>query len=514
MLYMVSNETTFAQSGFANVFFDDAGSVISNAVAPTSDNGVIIVGQKDYGGLFMKIDSSGAIEWKKSFQLMDTYSQGAFSSLISTSDSQYIAAGAFYTSDTAGNTLSILKFNGSGDTIWTNAIGFGSYITLTSVKETFDNGLVAAGYTMNNDAPQNEMFICKLNSAGHLEWSRKISDGTDMLMANVIQQTHDSGFIVGGVAQQLSSYQAQAIVMKLNANGEFSWAKSYTINQVQKLSVNDIVLTDDGFLTGMNKSLEWFMADVVIAKSDFSGNIQWAKNYSSSAWMSQFFGPGIKIHPLSDGNFEVVSGQVYKMDAQGNIVWVSDPFLATTDAAECTDKGFMIVGNGPLMGVKEPQHHSAHIGIIKTNPMGLNANECLSEGYTQYLNDTLLSTDVTFQFTENGMMKPFQAVISTPLINTQPGCVSFFGGLEDGIPNDGFRIYPNPSNDLIHIVSNTKESIQRLEIFDIHGKLALSIDKPDISTTAIDVKSLQNGVYFVRLATSHHSFSQKLIITH
>jgi len=71
-----------------------------------------------------------------------------------------------------------------------------------------------------------------------------------------------------------------------------------------------------------------------------------------------------------------------------------------------------------------------------------------------------------------------------------------------------FNIYPNPASDFVII----KSSIDKLtiQIFDNNGRKVI-----DTNNNKIDVSSLQNGIYFIRIITSNkNSFNKKLIINH
>ena len=78
----------------------------------------------------------------------------------------------------------------------------------------------------------------------------------------------------------------------------------------------------------------------------------------------------------------------------------------------------------------------------------------------------------------------------------------------DGIQNygkDGISIYPNPVKDLLNI---SLTDIQNVEIYDLMGKMMLSKAFPD---SKIDVSSLPQGVYFVRIITDNNYYTEKFI---
>jgi hypothetical protein len=76
------------------------------------------------------------------------------------------------------------------------------------------------------------------------------------------------------------------------------------------------------------------------------------------------------------------------------------------------------------------------------------------------------------------------------------------------VANEKFEIYPNPAYDIINI--STDSEFDQVQIFDATGKLIIST----INEDEINVGSLQNGIYFVKLMSEFNSFkTQKLIIS-
>lgn len=55
-------------------------------------------------------------------------------------------------------------------------------------------------------------------------------------------------------------------------------------------------------------------------------------------------------------------------------------------------------------------------------------------------------------------------------------------------------IYPNPSNGLLHIVNQSEESINRIEIFDSNGQMAM-VFEPYANIAELDLYNLKNGLY-------------------
>jgi hypothetical protein len=80
----------------------------------------------------------------------------------------------------------------------------------------------------------------------------------------------------------------------------------------------------------------------------------------------------------------------------------------------------------------------------------------------------------------------------------------------DSYTNNEFRIYPNPTKDLLNIKFNASETqISSVEIFDMLGR---QIMKSDVASENISVQSLNKGTYIILLKDAEgKSYAQKFI---
>jgi hypothetical protein len=69
-----------------------------------------------------------------------------------------------------------------------------------------------------------------------------------------------------------------------------------------------------------------------------------------------------------------------------------------------------------------------------------------------------------------------------------------------------FSTYPNPVKDVLHI--NTKESLQKVEVYDLLGKSVLSVKNVSES---IDVSSLSKSIYIVKLTSTNGVSTKKFV---
>lgn len=75
-------------------------------------------------------------------------------------------------------------------------------------------------------------------------------------------------------------------------------------------------------------------------------------------------------------------------------------------------------------------------------------------------------------------------------------------GIEDhSDENSEIQLYPNPTNGLIHILSEN-ESIQKIQVFSLSGKLLLE-QSLDALSFDLDLANYQSGVYFCKVITTN-----------
>jgi hypothetical protein len=171
----------------ANVFvakFDSSGDVkwqalytspsglgIGYGIVQTSDGGYIVGGYDNdspFLALALKLGSNGQVHWAKTYNISGAASK--FFSARQTSDGGYAFAGQFYTGIGYyyGYNAWMVKTDSSGNVQWQKAYGNPNYAaSFQKVGLTSDGGLVAGGYTLefNN---QNEAYIVKADSGGHV----------------------------------------------------------------------------------------------------------------------------------------------------------------------------------------------------------------------------------------------------------------------------------------------------------------------------------------------------------
>lgn len=255
----------------------------------------------------VKLSNTGDLEWEK------TYGGTGIDDLRSieqTSDGGYII-GAFSNSNTSDTKSEdskgerdywVIKINSTGVIEWDKTIGGSNHDFLLSAHQTEDDGYILGGHTYSgasgdkseDSRGMTDFWVVKLDEQGSIEWEKTIGGlYTDELFD--LKITADKGYILGGhsssdVSGEKSENRQGGTdfwAVKLNANGEIEWDRTFGGLQAEKL--NSLAQTiDGGYILGGTSNSDASgdksedlrgQEDYWIVRLDELGNKLWDKTY-------------------------------------------------------------------------------------------------------------------------------------------------------------------------------------------------------------------------------------------
>ena len=285
------------------------------SVQQTTDGGYIIAGRSEsnngdvsgnngnYDYWIVKLTSAGVLSWQKSFG-GSGYDQA--NDIQQTTDGGYIVAGHTYSNngDVSENNGQrdywIVKLTSSGNIDWEKSFGGSNKERTESIQQTNDGGYIIAGYTESDDGDvtvnhgSSDYWIVKLTSTGNLDWEISLG-GSNVDMAQSVQQTSDGGYIVAGESYSndgdvtANNGEYDCWIVKLTSAGDLDWQKSfggsgsdgaYCIQQTADYGyiIAGYSTSSDGEVSENNGGYDYW-----IVKLNSSGNITWEKSLGGSS---------------------------------------------------------------------------------------------------------------------------------------------------------------------------------------------------------------------------------------
>ena len=130
-------------------------------------------------------------------------------------------------------------------------------------------------------------------------------------------ETLDGGFVVCGRTFSSGVGGWDGYVIRLNADGDTLWTKSY--GNIQYDEIQDIDITSDGgfIVTGHTWTTDW-AGDIYLIKLDATGNIMWDQTYGGASGLSD---KGYSVQETLDGGY-IISGTTESYGAGGDDLYV------------------------------------------------------------------------------------------------------------------------------------------------------------------------------------------------
>ena len=178
-----------------------------------------------------RVDVDGELIWNH------RYSNGWINAVIELKNGDFLLGGTLY-DEPPHQYSAIVRINADGDAIWTETyredFQRNPIMAITGMRET-DGGVVAGGYI---DTPVGQVgstfnfWILKINLDGERIWSHALPNGENTYsMGGNMTSTRDGGFVFGGQGGGARNEPGrQAIVMKVNSNGEEVWFNRFNRN--------------------------------------------------------------------------------------------------------------------------------------------------------------------------------------------------------------------------------------------------------------------------------------------
>lgn len=474
----------------------------SYASCQNDEGNTLIVGEsyQDYGMVIL-IDKNGDQIWNKGFSVAQSNRHPVFNDAIFTHDSCYFLLGNYYHPEGNQFCAFYTKINNAGDSLWSGSLNLGS---LYRCAESSDGGFILIGYKNNVEGSEHsQIALAKIDSYGSLEWSKVLKIGAFMSSGHAIRQMPNGHYLLCGYYQPEAYVSDIAILAEISDNGEPIWIHTYEDQLDDRdLEADDFIIHNDSIYVLLNN--EW---NSMILKTDILGNTIWSKEIHNTTYWNYLNMGKRKLKLTANKDLLFVSSETFsaytKLDLEGNVLLTGSLFIVANDIHSTENDGILVLGNGPIMLVKNEWNNN--IGLIQMDETGdgINCTE-IDQNYSE--DKQITSSELSFTLL-NGGSETSVIMDITPSIplDIQDGCVDAIGGTKDTETCGQYTIYPNPNKGSFTLES--KGIIKgKLSILNHLGQVILE-DNISTQLLRIDLSKQTNGIYFYKIENKNHTIS-------
>jgi hypothetical protein len=258
-----SGELQWKKTYGNDVFGDDNNAV---SVVQTNDLGYMLFGR---GGYLVKTDAEGNVQSSRTLGLeVHVIGAGGVRVGIQASDGDYVLVGN--TIELNGENVAwLLKTDEQGNILWNKTFTGG--FNVRAVIETNDRGCALAGNW------KNDFWFAKIDSNSNLQWSQTYSYGgtSDLHYVSSIAKTKDGGYVLAGAGDWQASGGIVPWLIKINSQGHEQWSLPY--GHIPYNGFSSVMQTDDeGYVVALSDS-------AVLIRTDTSGSEQWNMTYADTS---------------------------------------------------------------------------------------------------------------------------------------------------------------------------------------------------------------------------------------
>lgn len=335
---------------------------------------------------------------------------------------------------------------------------------------SFQNELAFSTDTLSGNIT---MFVAKFDSNMVLKWASNNFNitcfciGWDMNLDN-----SNNIIIVGSHAALPPNYFSNAMIIKLDSNGNTIWNTNYgfsnSFDEIYGLTIDD---ENNYYLSGMIQTAG--NSKSLFLKYNFEGSLIWDKSYigqtgssrgssiamnNTDLYLSGYFADSIMFDNITLKSKGASDIFISKLDKSGNVVWANSIGGLSNDY----NSHLIIDNQNKLLLTSSFASQNININNLIINNTGTNSTGV-------YSNDLFI---VKFNSNLTGVNNNYNNYTN-------------------------IKIYPNPANDFIIIEGLTTSENTTINIYDIQGKLILT--KELVENGTIDLSELNKGVYVVKI---------------
>ena len=442
----------------------------------------------------VKFDASGNVLWSA---VTGSDAVDDFFGITETSDHHLIVVGL------RDHHMIVMKYDEDGNMIWSKQIVIQTFDELSDVTETSDGNYLLTGDTRDDATGWSYCSVIKIDSDGNLLWNKNFYDFYRAETGYTCVETADKRYVVGLYSAAFSN---AIMIISMDEDGVVQWTKKSDYSGV----AYDMVATSDSSVVIAGYICLTSNCDPLLTKFDHDGNVEWSYTYGDSLF-ERFY----SIVKLPDGSFavggdatnqfDIYHGYTVKCNDEGQLQWSN-----TDDEVEIRS-----IGTSPDGGLLVSSTNTSNVNDFGLKKMDINGVTCPQCPVTSYGTQQSGTSFTDISLSEFNLT----AVISDVVLN-EPSSTGFLsvhcsdvGIEENGKENFSLSIFPNPVSENFQITIPQNFNAEKILITDVNGKIIYSKTISSENKLVVDVSSFPRGIYSVQLIAEKKIASAKFAVT-
>ena len=255
----------------------------------------------DYDAFLTKFDNLGNELWSKQIGTPDA--DPCYSVAVDGSGNVYIAGrtnGSLGGTNAGRGDAFLVKFDSSGNELWSKQIGTSDMDLGLAVAVDVSGNVYITGHTRGSlggtNAGGNDAFLVKFDSSGNELWSKQIgTTGTDYSFSVAIDASGNA-YITGSTYGDLAGTNPgdlDAYLVKFDSSGNELWSRQIGTAKYDTSYSVAVDASGSAYITGYTSSdlggpYEGGWYDAYLVKFDSSGNLLWSQQIGTSSYDNSY----------------------------------------------------------------------------------------------------------------------------------------------------------------------------------------------------------------------------------
>lgn len=223
--------------------------------------------------LIAKYDNSGTLQWQRAFG--GGSDENGFEIGLDSNDNLYVI-GSTKSAGTGTQSYILSKWDSSGTIQWQRVLGGSGAESEPRLAIDSSGNIYGTGYTNTSGFGNLDMNVFKYDSSGNLQWQRTFGGSGNDVATGIAVDSADNVYVTG-YSNSSPADGEDMVLAKFNSSGTLQWQRIVGLGGSEVALDVTVDSLDNIYVSGRHSQNSQGSNDAAILKYDSSGVIQWQR---------------------------------------------------------------------------------------------------------------------------------------------------------------------------------------------------------------------------------------------